>query len=199
MQNVLQDNNTKVSLYADDNYAIKLSKILMESKIRVENKMSEIQVYMDSNRRKLNPEKTKLMIMTTKNKNVHKELKVEFNGVEIEQVTFDKFLGIVISGNLKWNEYILQSENSLLKYCNKRLSALKLLARECSQDQRKLLAHGLIISKITYCICTWASCPGYLKKRLQEVMNETVRIVPRSRTKSLKEQFRELDWPLAHT
>ena len=48
------------------------------------------------------------------------------NGVEIEQVQFAKFLGIIISGNLKWNEHILQSENSLLKYCNKRLAALKL-------------------------------------------------------------------------
>ena len=91
-------------------------------------------------------------------------------------------------------EYILQSDNFILKYCNKRLAALKLLARDCSQEQKKLLAHGLIISKITYCICTWASCPGYLKKRLQDVLNETVRIVHGSRIKSLKEQFRDLDW-----
>ena len=57
-----------------------------------------------------------------------------------------------------------------------------------------LVVHGLIISKIMYCIYTWASYPGYLKKRLQEIMNKTVRIVYGSRTKSLKEQFRELDW-----
>ena len=74
----------------------------MESKIRVESKMSQIQTYMDSNRLKLIPENTKLMILTTKNKNMHKDLKVEFNGVEIEQVQFTKFLGIMISGNLKW-------------------------------------------------------------------------------------------------
>ena len=111
---------------------------------------------MDSNRLKLNAEKTKLMVMTTKQKNVHKDLKVFLKGVEVEKVNFAKFLGIIISGNLKWNEYILQSENSLLKYCNKRLAALKLLARDCSLNQRKILAHGLVISKITYCI----SCSG---------------------------------------
>ena len=109
-------------------------------------------------------------------------------------MTFAKFLGIIISGNLKWNEYIIQSENSLLKYCNKRLAALKMLARECSLNQRKILAHGLVISKITYCISTWASCPGYLKKRVQEVMSETTKIVYGSRQVPLKQQYWYLDW-----
>ena len=149
---------------------------------------------MDSNRLKLNAEKTKLMVMTTKQKNVHKDLKVFLKGVEVEKVNFAKFLGIIISGNLKWNEYILQSENSLLKYCNKRLAALKLLARDCSLNQRKILAHGLVISKITYCISCWASCPGYLKKRVQEVMSEITKTVYGSRTVPLKHQYWELDW-----
>ena len=141
---------------------------------------------LDSNRLKLNAEKTKIMVMSTKQKDVHKDLKVFLKGVEIERVTFAKFLGIIISGNLKWNEYILQSENSLLKYCNKRLAALKLPARECSLNQRKILAHGLVISKIMYCISCWASGPGYLKKRVQEVMSETTKIVYGSRTVPLK-------------
>lgn len=81
--------------------------------------MMEIQQYMDSNRLKLNAEKTKIMVMTTKQKDVHKDLKVFLKGVEVERVNFAKFLGIIISGNLKWNEYILQSENSPLKFCNK--------------------------------------------------------------------------------
>ena len=191
----LQDHTTKISLYADDNnYAIKLTNDEERNKVVIESKMKQIQEYMDSNRLKLNADKTKLMIMTTKQKDVHKDLKVYLKETEIEKVTFAKFLGIIISGNLKWNEYILQSENSLLKYCNRRLAALKLLSRECSINQRKILAHGLVISKITYCISCWASCPGYLKKRLQDIMNETVRIVHGSRIKSLKEQFRDLDW-----
>ena len=128
------------------------------------------------------------------NKNLHKDLKVFLKGVEIKRVTFAKFLGIIISGNLKWNEYILQYENSLLKYCNKRLAALKLLARECSLNQRKILAHGLVISKITYCISCWASCPRYLKKRVQAVMSETTKIVYGSRSVPLKQQYRYLDW-----
>ena len=60
---------------------------------------------MNCNKLKLNPEK-KLMIMTTKNKNMHSDLKINFIGAEIEQNHFAKFLGIVISGNLKCNEFI---------------------------------------------------------------------------------------------
>lgn len=175
---VLEEARCKVSLYADDNnYSIRLSNNTPDNKSKIESKMGGIRVYMNANRLKLNPEKTKLMILTTKNKDMHKDLRVEIDGVEIEKVTFAKFLGLIISGNMKWNDYIIQSENSLLKYCNKRLSVLKLLAGNCGQSQRNLPAHGLIISKITYCISTWASCPGYLKKRVQEIMSETAKIV----------------------
>ena len=78
---------------------------------------------------------------------------------------------------MKLNEYIVQNPKSLLKYCNKRLSALKLLAKEMPQSQRKIIAHGLIISKITYCISCYANCPNYLKKRVQEILSEAARIV----------------------
>ena len=73
---------------------------------------------------KLNPDKTKLMIMTTKVKNIHKNLKITFGELEIEQVEFTKFWGIILSANMKWNEYVVQNEQSMLKFLNKRLAAL---------------------------------------------------------------------------
>ena len=106
---VLQDNQTKDSIYADDNnFKIKLNNDKGENKMRIEAKMKTNQVYMNSNRLKLNQDKTNLMIMTSKLKNMYRDLKIEYEGKEIEQVDFTKFLGIVISSNLKWNEYILQ-------------------------------------------------------------------------------------------
>ena len=145
---VLQDNQTKDSIYADDNnFKIKLNNDKGENKMRIEAKMKTNQVYMNSNRLKLNQDKTNLMIMTSKLKNMYRDLKIEYEGKEIEQVDFTKFLGIVISSNLKWNEYILINEHSMLKFLNKRLGALKMLARNMPPSQRKILAHGLIISK----------------------------------------------------
>ena len=121
-------------------------------------------------------------------------MKIRFDGQEIEKVEFAKFFGVVLSGNMKWNEYIVQNENSLLKYCSKRLTALKLLAKEMPQSQRKILAHGLIISKVTYCISCYAHCPNYLKKRIQDIMSEAARIVHGDRRVKLKYQYQELDW-----
>ena len=37
----------------------------------------------------------KIMVMSTKQKDVHKDRKVFLKGVEIERVTFAKFLGII--------------------------------------------------------------------------------------------------------
>ena len=61
----------------------------------IEQKMKEIQVYMNSNCLKFNPDKTKPLIMTTKNKNMHRDLKIEFESQEIEQVEFARFLGLI--------------------------------------------------------------------------------------------------------
>ena len=192
---VLQDEKTKVSIYADDNnFKLKLSGDQNQNKIRIEEKMKEIQDYMDSNRLKLNPDKTKLMILTTKSKNMHKNMKINFGGSEIEQVEFTKFLGIIISANLKWNEYIVQNEQSMLKFLNKRLAALKMLSREMPVCQRKILAHGLLISKISYCISCYANCPGYLKKRLQDIVSQAARVVQGDWSSKLKQVFVDLNW-----
>ena len=86
---------------------------------------------------------------------------------KIGQIKCAKFLGIVISGVLKWNDFIVQNENSLLKFCNNRLTALRLLAREIPRAQKKIPTHGLIVSKTTYCLSCFVNCPGYLKKRMQ--------------------------------
>ena len=79
---------------------------------------------------------------------------------------------ILLSGNLKWNEYIMQNEQSMLKFLNKKLGALKMLAKKMPTEQRKILAHGLIISKISYCISCYANCQGYLKKRIQDIISK---------------------------
>ena len=56
------------------------------------------------------------------------------------------------------------------------------------------MAHGLIVRKITYCLSCFANCPGYLKKRMQEILSETAKIVHGERKVKLKYQFQELDW-----
>ena len=76
-----------------------------------------------------------------------------------------------------------------------RLRALKLMSRQCDQKQRMLLANGMIISKITYCLSVWGNASIFLKQKVQSVLTETYRVVKQdfsSSTRSVHESLKML-------
>ena len=192
----LEDGDTRISIYADDNnYLCKLGKDKLLNQLKMKMKLAQIEEYMNSNGLKFNVEKTQLMTMNPGQSRKNKDLCILFNNHLINQDESTKFLGIRISNNLRWNEYIQNSEDSLLNFCNMRLRALKLMSRQCDQKQRMLLANGMIISKITYCLSVWGNASIFLKQKVQSVLTETYRVVKQdfsSSTRSVHESLKML-------
>ena len=80
----LQDDQTMISGYADDNnYKITLSEDVAANERMVNEKLVEVEEYMNANRLKFNASKTQLMIMTPKKIRVNSTLELEFNGLRI--------------------------------------------------------------------------------------------------------------------
>ena len=192
----LQDALTKISIYADDNnYKLKLGNNVEENKRLINNKLLQVEEYMNANKLKFNVDKTQMMIMTPKKNKVNSTLTVNFNGHEIKPDSQAKFLGIHISDDLSWDNYIVHNEKSLLSFCNAKLGALKKLRRMCTKEQLLLLANGMVISKITYCISVWANVRKGLKQKVQDIITEMLRIVSgdyKSGVKELHENMRAL-------
>ena len=138
----LQDQNCHVVIYADDNnYAVKLGQDVEENRQRINLKLKQVEDYMNANKLKFNVEKTQLMIMSPKRVRINEGLEVEFNGHTLKPDKHAKFLGITISDDLSWYEYILNGENGqepLLSYLNKKLGALKKMSKFCNIDQMLL-------------------------------------------------------------
>lgn len=163
----LQDAPTKISIYADDNnYKLKLGNDVKENKRLLNNKLVQVEEYMNSNKRKFDVDKTQMMIMTPNKNKVNNTLTVNFNGHKITPNSQAKFRGIHISDDLSWDNYIVHNEKSLLSFCNAKLGALKKLRMMCTREQLLLLANGMVISKITYCISVWANVRKGLKKKV---------------------------------
>ena len=75
---VLEDENTKLSLYADDTTAAAgLTKNKQINQYRLKRKASEMQEYIDSNHLKFNADKTQLLVKTKGKNNTHSELTLE--------------------------------------------------------------------------------------------------------------------------
>ena len=78
----------------------------------------------------------------------------------------EKLLGGVMGRNLKFTAHIQNDENSLLKVMNKRLHALRKVSFLISFKSRKMLANGIIMSKLVYLISLWSGAEKNLIKSL---------------------------------
>ena len=107
--------------------------------------------------------------MTTEQKWRHHPTTVKMvTGTEtIKTTEVERLLGAYIHQDMKWTEYIRNNDNSLLHCLNKRLGALRKIAKSASFKSRLLLANGIFMSKLIFMIPLWAGCPGFIIDALQ--------------------------------
>ena len=89
----------------DDNFLVtkvKTNQTLEESVLET---MTQVEMYMNANRLALNPDKTKIMIMT-KNEKTKKDFKVSIGGKSIIHKSSLKVLGNIITDYLSWNKHV---------------------------------------------------------------------------------------------
>ena len=170
-----------LSCYADDTtYSCSATTPALLSE-KLDAKFSVISDFMVSNKLKLNDDKTHLMVMTTsqkrkkRNPNVHVQLTTPAK--VIAPSSSEVLLGATIHQDMKWAEHIQDSKESLLRSLSTRIGALKVIGRIASFKNRKLIANGIFLSKLSYLIALWGGCSQDLLKSLQILQNKAARIV----------------------
>ena len=170
-----------LTCYADDTtYSCSSSDpdILSEKLTTKYKVMSEFLV---NNRLKLNDDKTHLMVMTTSKtrRSFDPSTRVSITTPTdiITPSPWEKLLGGVIHQDMKWNEHLQDNEESLMKSLRSRLGALKLVGKVANFKNRKMIAEGIILSKLTYLIALWGGTSGYLIKSLQIIQTSAARVV----------------------
>ena len=89
------------------------------------------------------------------------------------------YLGKEIKDDLKWNFFIEDSPNNLIKELKKRLNAVKLVRNLINFRTAKMLLNRLFHSKMLYGATLWAGAPRYLKAKIQHLQLEACRIANR--------------------
>ena len=137
--------------------------------------------YMGNNKLKLNDDKTHLLVMTTQQKQrlLNITVKISTPTEVIKPIKSEKLLGIFIQDNLKWTEYILNNEKSLLNQLNNRLNAIRMLSSVANFKVRLMVANGIFSSKLIFQICLWGGTEEYLLNSLQIIQNKVARLVSR--------------------
>ena len=171
-----------ISCFADDSSFSKSNKDTQSLNEELKVKYKEISEYMASNRLVLNSDKTHLLVMaSTTQHRLYDNYEVELDtGLEtILPQNHERLLGCEISSNFKWNEHIKDNELSLHRQLTSRINALQKISYAASFSTRKMIANGIVISRIIYAIQLWGGANDYLLKILQVLQNRAARFVTR--------------------
>ena len=169
-----------ICCFADDSTYTKSDKDPEIVQQKITEKYSQISNYMAQNKLVLNSDKTKLLVMASPYQ--HKAhgnfgITLETGTDVIEPVSCEKLLGGYISNNFKWNEHVRGNKSSLFNTLTSRLNALRKVSRVSSFKTRKMIANGVVISRLLYLIQLWGGCPDYLLNFLQVLQNRAARLV----------------------
>ena len=148
-----------ICCFADDSsysYSNKDTSIIADL---ISSKFQIISDFMASHELKLNSSKTHLLLLMSDSLRRSKpnlDLSLNTCSEIIETSRSEKLLGGLISQNLKFKEHIQNDENSMLRVLNVRINALKLVCNLTGFKTWKMIANGVILTKLIYLVPLWA-------------------------------------------
>ena len=172
-------NRVFMVIYADDlTIKIKLCGYVQLDKKFLNRKMSSLQRWMDTNKLLFNPMKTEVLVLSNKNHNMYKDLKLTMNGQTVTQKTaVRRMLGLYLTWNLRNDYYIYQMKNILVSSLNHRLNTLRKLRHKCGPKQFKILSCSIFILKLLFGICFYWQTTEVVRDKICLLLNNMVHLI----------------------
>ena len=138
-----------------------------------------------------------MMILTTSQLRRSQDINVQVQvGTGVQELSgVEKLLGLQLHEGLKFSEYIMGNEKSLIKMLNTRVKALQMVKKIADFKTRLMIANGILMSKLCYIIPVWGGCEEYLMSALQIIQNKAMRAVcKRGKRHPIKDMLKETNW-----
>lgn len=101
----------KLVLFADDTNIFGSGENLKEVLDEVTKEMSKLKIWIDRNKLSLTLNKTKIMLFG--NHRINEQVQIQIDGVQIERVHENKFLGVIIDEKISWKPHIIHIQTKL--------------------------------------------------------------------------------------
>ena len=178
---IAKNHGFQIHLYADDTQLyIEFSPLFdkyddIES--RIINCFKEISHWMKCNKLKLNADKTKALIVKSKNNfDLEEECitSLKLSGSEsVDCCETVKSLGVYFDRYLTFDYHI----SNVVQSCNITLRNLWMIGSKLDFELKRQLIHCLVFSKLDYCNGLYYNIPAYQLKRLQKIQNSCARFL----------------------
>jgi len=161
------------------------------SKARIEICLQDIDLWMISNRLKLNNDKTKLIIMHGRNRP-----QLPLDSIIISQTQINATKSVKNIG--AWFDVNMNMETHITNTCKSAYYQLKNIAsvrKFISKQHCEILIHAFITSKLDFCNSILIGIPQNLLQKLQHVQNSAARLLTYiKRQEHIKPILMELHW-----
>ena len=144
---------------------------------RVTNKnFSAVETFMNSNKLKVNSTKTHLLVMTKSSGGEVRgrqaaerraAVTLTAGGEVIKQSDSEVLLGATIHHSGTWSAMIRDGKASIQAQLRSRVNALRKICHHADLNTRKIVAAGIITSKLQYLLPLFGAAPDYLLRTLQ--------------------------------
>ena len=157
----------------------------------LQNGLDNVKEWCNENKMIIHPQKTKSMVVTTRQKQQINPLilNLRYGSTEIEQTSSHTVLGVQIDSNMSWNTHV----NNLIKRLSKNVFLLSQLKKYASQEALKLFFEAHINSHINYASTLWDMCSQDLMKRLISVHRRAIKILLPGTAYTTEEKYATLN------
>ena len=179
------------SLFADDSSIHSASKSIDELNSDLQDGLDEVNNWCTKNCMSIHPEKTKSMVVTTRQKHQRAPLllNLSLDDKKIQQVSEHKVLGLIIDSDLSWHSHL----NNLIKRLSVNTYLLSRLKKFASNKALKLFFEAHINSYVNYASTIWDNVSGEYMKRLNAVRRRAVKLLINDQNMSTDNKFKSLN------
>lgn len=160
----------KIKLFADD--CVIYHRIdNLHDHVQLKEALQHVEKWCETWQMKINPQKTVLMRITRKNSPL--QLSYSLNGSVLSKVKSFKYLGVILTSDLRWNEHI----SYIKKKAVTKLGYLRRTLRQAPQDMKLLAYKTFIRPIIEYASIVWDPHTKRNIVHLESVQRKSVRFI----------------------
>ena len=160
--------------YADDSTYVSASKTRDENQEKLDENLENIKIFLNSNQLCINESKSSLLEVMYRQKRCKTKgrpptlsvLNEDKEQEELKTVTSSRLLGVNLGQDLTWGAHLNTGEKPLLPALRKQVGMLVHLCKNIPSSSRKILAEGLVLSRLKYAITLWG---GTTKNSLRKI------------------------------
>ena len=182
----IQYKKVRNSLFADDLSLDTSGKTVKEIEVTLQKSLNEVSGWCKNNLMCLHPEKTKCMVIATRQKHQRSplRLKLDTDTKTVVQVKEHRVLGITIDDEFKWQSHV----SNICKTLSKNIFLMSQLKRYVSYQTLKIFYSSHILPHISFSSTVWDGCGETHLNKLNSLHRRAAKLLLQDKNSSTDEK-----------